>query len=581
MTSDRRGTLIRFTAYGVVLLLLVLLAYLAITGFTAFRALSNARADLATAERTVSSAPDRAQSALASAQTSAQSAQATLQGPVWSVVSSLPYLGATPKTAAVVAQSLNEALMAIEPALGTLDILKPSSLVSQGRIDITAVQQAVPVAQETLPALRDARSTLDSAPTSGLLMAPVRNAADQLAAQLDSLQATLSTAVTFGKVAGPLLGQDGTKRYFLGLLNPNEARGTGGFLGTYGILTATDGQLTVSEIGSNSDIPDLQTMPAEIGEEFRNRYGNDPLRKGNMNLSPHFPDSARLWLAAWKAKTGEELDGAMAMDVVSMGRLVAASGQTVALPNGLALSGPELIRFALRDVYLQFPDARVRKEYQEAVAASALATVTSLPKPLPMAEVFGQSFSEGRIVVWSRDSEVERELQDAGISGSIAVGDGHHVQVVLLNASGSKLDAWLSRDVSYEVGRCVDEQGRVESAVTVSLRSDVPLGDRPPSYMMGSARQSLSGPVNFVFVQVHLPNGSEVGDVNLNGTPLGRFTFTEQGRPAVMGAVELPPRVTERVTVTFSEPGSEGAGMIAEQPLGTQFLGKVTDRECG
>ncbi len=578
MAQDRR-LVVRMLPYALIAFVILLLGYLAVSGFSAFRALSSARSDLATAQRTVSTAPAQSQEALAAAQASASSAARTLNNPVWSAVSAVPYLGATPKGAGIVALSLEQALTALKPAIGALDILQPASLVQNGKINITAVEEAVPAAEAALPGLEQAQDTLDEAPTSGLLLGQVRDATTELDDQLTSLSSTLNTAVTFGKVAGPLLGQDGQKRYFLGLLNPNEARGTGGFMGTYAILTANQGAITIDQIGSNTDIPNLEQLPSDVGQEFRTRYGDDPILRGNMNMSPHFPDTAKIWLAAWKQKTGEELDGAMALDTVSLGELVSASGQPVTLPDGTQMNGTQLTRFVLRGIYQQFPDPVVRKEYQEAVTQSALNTVTSLPKPLPMAQALGQALTDGRIVIWSRDKAVERDLTDAGVSGSLIVPDGHYVLPVVINGTGSKLDAFLSRKVTYTVGRCPTEGG-VASAVTVSLRSDVPLGERPPSYMLGLAQPGPNGPIHVVTLQVHLPNGAQPTSVYADGEPAGLYTFTEQGRPAVAIGVELPPRVTKRITFSFTEPPAPGPGIVQEQPLASPQTATVRDAEC-
>jgi hypothetical protein len=393
------------------------------------------------------------------------------------------------------------------------------------------------------------------------------------------LESTLTTAVTFGKIAGPLLGQDGQKRYFLGLLNPNETRGTGGFLGTYAILTAANGALTVDQIGSNTDLPNLKELPSSIGRQFRDRYFNDPILRGNMNLSPHFPDTAAIWLASWKLKTGEELDGAMAMDVVALGDLVTASGQPVTLPDGSQMDGEELKRFTIRDIYTQFSDAFERKEFQEAVAESGLATVTALPKPLPMGQALGQALTDHRIVIWTRDPAVEEELLKAGVGGSLVVADGHTVQAVVLNASGSKLDAWLSKRVQYDVGRCVTD-GRVTSTVTVDLRSDVPLGERPPPYMVGSAQMGKNGPIGYSMLQVHLPNGAKLRKTTVNGNDDVALEFKEQDRPAAMIPVYLPPRETQRVSFTFTEPASDSPGAIQEQPLGSPTDTVITEVAC-
>lgn len=176
-----------------------------------------------------------------------------------------------------------------------------------------------------------------------------------------------------------------------------------------------------------------------------------------MNLSPNFPDTAKIWLAAWKQKrAGEQLDGALAADVVALGDLVEASGQSVPLPSGGTLNGDQLADFAIKGIYEQFPttaQAGERKAYQDAIVTTAVSVATNAPNPQAMAKALGQGLAEGRIVVWSADPKVEKKLVDAGVGGSLAVADGHNVQFVHMNASGSKLDAFLERSLTYEVGR--------------------------------------------------------------------------------------------------------------------------------
>ena len=152
-------------------------------------------------------------------------------------------------------------------------------------------------------------------------------------------------------------------------------------------------------------------------------------------------------------------------------------------------------------------------------------------------------------------------------------------QVVAINASGSKLDAYLSRALQYEVGRCVQD-GKVQSRATIDLRSDVPLGERPPPYMLGQAEMTDTGPIHSTYVQFHLPRDSRVNTVTLNGEPVGTFTFEEQSRPGVLVAVKLPPRKKQRIAVDFTEPADDGPAHVVVQPLQYDPQVVVTDRGC-
>jgi len=572
----------------VALLVVVFLAlgfgiWFSISARSALNELTAARDSLEAARDAVAdSQPDEAKAFMAAATSSAQSASARVNGPLWDVVAAVPGLGDTPQAAQAVATSLDQTLTALQPVVEQLNVLDPSSLISDdGQIDVSAIEQAVPALKQAQPGIEQANETMSTAPTGGWVLPQVSAATDELSEQLGTLQSSLSTAVTFGEIAGPLLGTDGEKRYFVGILNPNEARGTGGFLGNYAILSAKDGKITVDQVGSNTDLPNLTELPASLGKEFRYRYRDDPTLIGNMNLSPHFPDTSRIWLASWKQKTGEQLDGAIAADVVALGQLVQASGQQIPLPDGGSLSGDQVADFAIKGIYEKFPtaaQAAERKLYQEAVTTAAVKAVTSAPQPQAMAEALGQGLSEHHVVVWSADPKVEERLLTAGVGGSLQVADGHKVQFVALNGSGSKLDAYLERSVTYEVGRCPSSDGRVSSTVTAELVNAIPLGERPPEYMLSGI--GPSGTTNVILAQFHLPNGSEVEKVTVNGKEVSWFPFTENGRPSAMVAVDLPPRVPVSVEVSFAEAEADGPGSITLQPLANEQQTVTEEASC-
>lgn len=270
----------------------------------------------------------------------------------------------------------------------------------------------------------------------------------------------------------------------MAILSPNEARGTGGFLGNYAIITSQDGKVSIDTVGSNTDLPDLKRLPASLDRQFRDHYGDAPLQRGTMNLSPHLPDTAAIWLKSWRQRTGQRLDGVIAVDVIALSRMVGASGQPIPLPEGGSIGGADLARFATQGIYEKFPRAdqdTQRNAYQVAILTSALESIVRPPRPEAMAKAIGEALSTHRMVVWSGDPDVERRLLAAEVGGSLRVPDGHQVEAIVLSTSNSKLDAYLDRWLTYEVGRCVDEGGRVQSHVTFTLENAIPFGQRPRS----------------------------------------------------------------------------------------------------
>ncbi len=84
----------------------------------------------------------------------------------------------------------------------------------------------------------------------------------------------------------------------------DEARGTGGLVGGYGVLTASRGKVAVVTIGPNNDLRSLSPPALDLGPDYTALYGADPALWPNVNLSPHFPYAGALMLAMWRGSSG-------------------------------------------------------------------------------------------------------------------------------------------------------------------------------------------------------------------------------------------------------------------------------------
>jgi hypothetical protein len=585
---SRRHWLLALSS-GVVVLVgalvwLVLSARIVVTELTA------ARDDLTSAQTSVSIRDvETASTAIASAAEHAAAARSHTSSPIWGLAAWLPVLGATPEAIRAIANALDQAVGAMVPAVAEIVELKPSALVgADGRVDGAAIAAALPGMRRAQAGVSVAAATLATAPSKAagdLVATPVDDAREELADRLSWLGGTFSSVIRAAEIAPQLLGVDGSKRYFVAILNPNESRGVGGFLGTWAIVTADSGLLTVDEVGSNNDLPGFTTLPVDLGDDFRAHYGDGAGNIANFNISPHFPDAAQLWLASWEQKTGEQLDGALSADVVALGQLVTASGGSVRLPDGGSLTGAELTEFALAGIYEKFPgeaQSQQRKEYQEAVAREAAKAVTSgaASHPEAVATALTTAISQRRVLAWVSDEDLQARIIKTPLGGSLAVPDGPHVAFVAINSSRSKLDTYLERSVRYDVGRCPDDRDRVHSRVTVALTSAIPKGADLAAYVIANAEVGPDGPINSVLAQLHLPNGAKIIDVRADGEPAAYSPFTEQGRTSLVLDVTLPPREARTITALFDEPYVDVEATVAEQPLARPQETLITFLPC-
>jgi hypothetical protein len=402
--------------------------------------------------------------------------------------------------------------------------------------------------------------------------------------RLAALAGDLADAEAAVRVLPGLLGAERPRLWFVGLQSPAEARGTGGVVGTHVYLAADDGRLRLLGTGSNSAFAPLDQLPASFPPEFESRYGQDPRLFVNSNLSPHFPFAATLWQAFSAQVRPRPVEVAAALDVVSLGQLVTATGP-VTLPDGRRLTPQRAVAFGLSGVYTAYPDPAVRERYQERVARAIFGALTGPDVDgAALVRAVATIVAERRFLLWSADEAEQARIDALPVAHRLTppadAPDAPYAAVVVNNIGASKLDAFLERDVEYRVGRCPDNAGRVSSQVAVTLTSAIPRGADLEPYVVAGTADGPGGPRSLTQVQVHLAPGAVATEVRLDGEPVGAFPFVEEGRPSVALDVLLRPRRPTTVTVAVREAMSDEPAQAPAQPLARPGTTRIVDEPC-
>lgn len=152
--------------------------------------------------------------------------------------------------------------------------------------------QAASRPDDTRGLLDDAAIRLDGAPEPTLPV--LGRALDTARWRIERAMEATKDAQTLFRAAPSLFGDVARRRYLLAFQSPSEARGSGGFMGLYGILEADGGRLSLRKMGP---IGDLSLSPAEAVDApgwFERRYeGFASLWQWQQaNLSGDFPTVA-------------------------------------------------------------------------------------------------------------------------------------------------------------------------------------------------------------------------------------------------------------------------------------------------
>src|SRR5207249_1363112 len=116
-------------------------------------------------------------------------------------------------------------------------------------------------------------------------------------------------------------------RYLLLVANNGEMRAGSGMFLVAAPLQTDRGKVTLGPVHQTADIAvdsDEVPLTGDLADRWGWLHPNREWR--NLGASPRFDVTAPLAAKMWKAKTGEDVDGVLALDVESLRKVLAVTG---------------------------------------------------------------------------------------------------------------------------------------------------------------------------------------------------------------------------------------------------------------
>jgi hypothetical protein len=310
---------------------------------------------------------------------------------------------------------------------------------------------------------------------------------------------------------GDILGIDGRRTYVVEQLNPFELRAGGGYIGTYSLLVADGGNLSVLRSGDTHSLPDFSISsgqpgyvappPAMLGLLQEKSWSFE-----DTNFYPDFPDDARAGMRFAHADFGAGVDGVISIDLYAVAALLGVTGPITVPGYGGTLTKDNVIS-TIMAADLSDP---THKQVISSVAGPLMQRLVSLDSNqwLGMVNVLNQQATARHIQVFFTSNPSEVEMQRLGLSGDLAVtGHPDFLYPGEANYGGNKANFFLARTYQLALTR----SGRtLHHVLTENLSLD--LGSAPAGYVV---------PYRF-FARVLLPiaaSGIQVGGITRAGQP--------------------------------------------------------------
>jgi hypothetical protein len=562
----------------VVLLVLGVLAWVGIRGYLATKNLQDSVGLVGTLKSQIASADTAGATATAKRlEQRADAAQRETSDPVWRVVEYTPFVGANltdvRQVASIVADVADNGVQPAVAALQGLDLSKFAPV--NGKIDLQPLVTAKPAVDRVAATLDRALANAKRIRTSKAV-SQVDAAVDKLTDTLQTVSAQADTADRFIDIAPSMLGNAGPKNYLLLFENNAELRAGGGIPGAVALVHADDGSIELQQQASGQSFGPYATSVAPLATETRGLYGDVTGQyMQNVTKTPRFDVSAKLAKAMWVKKYGTQVDGVIAIDPVTLGYILGATGP-VTLPAGDTLTSANAVSLLLSDVYARYPDPAVQDAFFAGAAGSVFQKVSSGGfDAKALIAALAKGVSERRVMLWSAHSAEQKVIDGTAVAGELPKStlSGETFGVYLNDATGAKMDYYLTKQVAVGSQVCRPD-GRPTWTVEVTLKNTAPTNAATslPEYVTGGGDFGVPRGDVRTEVAVYGPTSGSYLSATQDGKPSSAQTAEDGKYFVVQFDTTLSPGKTTVLRVQFVGPkGSRNAPVAVDQTAGVHL----------
>ena len=458
----------------------------------------------------------------------------------------------------------------------TLDRFRPRG----GRLDIAPLREASTYLHDASPAMAEVEGEVTALAPGGLIGAirgPVLDAQRELA-RVASLTRAAAVAT---ELLPAMLGGERRRTYLIVFQNNAEVRATGGLAGSFGVLSAEGGKLSMKRTVLPTLLENGEPAAPLTRSEMQIFTQRMAVFARNINFTPDFPRAAQLLSAFWDRTGRPPVDGVLSLDPVALSYLINYTGP-ITLSNGTTLTPDNTVSTLLRDAYLE-PDPRKQDAFFNEAA------LTIFDSALQSADGSVQAFvgalrrgiDERRIAVWSARRAEQAVLAKEDVANALPQRTGRpEVGVYFNDSAADKLSYYLHAKTKVDPESC-SESGVQRLAVTVRLSSDAPRTGLP-DYV---AANGVSGPRGTMRNTVYLyaPAGGRIDAVTLDDEEPAVTLDDHDARPVAYTTIDLRPgeSTTLRYTAYTGESQQEDIRVLTT-PLADGTGGEsYTASACG
>ena len=367
---------------------------------------------------------------------------------------------------------------------------------------------------------------------SGLVM---RLGIPDLSKQLPEIRSVISKANIFLGFLPNIVGRsgEGKKTYLVVFQNSSELRPTGGFIGSYGIVTFDQGKVLDFKVNDIYSADGQLRGRIQPPDEILHFMGQTSWYMRDANWAADWELSAQRLEWFLEKETGEKVDGVWGMSLPAVQKLLLATGELTLAGMNETVSATNFYQKAEYASEINFfPGSTQKRDFIGATSQALLEKITSSGDKdwIALGQAVGRALTEKDVMMYFNDGNVQSAVELAGWGGSIVVdhcgnAGTNCLMVVDANLGANKANYFLKRAITLNV--LIGKGGDMENRVAVSYQNNSPSASWPGGVYKNYVRFLV--PVDSELTKFDLGDKrrARVSEVltaeALNSTPIDQF----------------------------------------------------------
>ena|GEM_PF-1267933 len=498
---------------------------------------------------------DTAREEFLKAQTSLEAALSELQKD--SIVQSVPIISGRLTTGERIIESalhIAEGGYTLTSALSPMtDILKGknSSQVTDQSSMADYTSQIMTVLSISRPQLKlalddfDAARTLLDAINPSDLDTSTRAQVAEGQAKIATLRDIISQVYDLASVLPDILGHNGARHYLILFQNNSELRPTGGFIGSYAILTFADGKFenlftdNVYNPDGQIQVQGLCKLPPKPLQKLTQCWG-----MRDANWSPDFPTSAQQVMSLYETGSGNNVDGMIGITPEVVRDLLALTGPVYLPQWNEVVTADNVVSLIQYKVTVEFAADQDPKRFLIDLSQVVLDRVLHLNRAdwTKAFDILKSNLAQKDIQLYMENPQAQLLLSRNSWSGEVQSSTADYLMVNTANLSATKASQFIVP--RYRLITTIATDGTITDKLTITYQHT------------GSWEWPSDHVINYQ--RIYIPKGSTLIEATTAEQTEGKLSITEVyeelGKTVLSDTIRIVPSSSLMLSYTYTLP---------------------------